>query len=100
MKRIVLFASGSGSNVENIINYFKNHKNVEISHVFVNNPKAFVIERSKKLNVPYTIFNRKDFVSNGKVLAMLKSQDPDLIVLAGFLWLVPSEIIMVFVTGI
>ena len=52
MKRIAIFASGSGSNAENIANYFKNNENVEISLIVANNPNAYVIERAKKLGIP------------------------------------------------
>ncbi|MBK3519455.1 phosphoribosylglycinamide formyltransferase [Carboxylicivirga marina] len=90
MKKIVLFASGSGSNVENIVKYFKENQKVEISKVYTNNPNAYVIERCKTLGVPCQIFGRKEFRENLAVLNDLNAIQPDLIVLAGFLWLVPS----------
>lgn len=92
MKKILLFASGTGSNVENIIQYFKNNPNISIVGVFTNNPNAKVLEKAKSHNVPTFIFDRnqlsEDFVRNK--IAELK---PDLIVLAGFLWKFPEHII-------
>lgn len=95
MKNIVLFASGSGSNVENIIEYF-NSKNVKNNfYVFTNNPEAFVIERSKKLNVSCFVFSKEE-LKNGAVLNKVSDIKPDLIVLAGFLLMFPASIIEVF----
>ena len=94
MKKIVLFASGSGSNVENIANYFKN-ANLSIECVYCNNPDAFVFERCKKLDIPATLFNKEEF-KNGTVLKQLENIQPDLIVLAGFLWLIPKDFVSAF----
>lgn len=96
MKRIVLFASGSGSNVENIANYFKDHKSVEIAAVYCNNSKAFVLERCKKLGIQTRVFDRNDFYNTDTVIQELKQQNIDLIVLAGFLWLVPESLVKAF----
>ncbi len=94
MKKIVLFASGSGSNVENIAKYF-NNSDLSIEHVFCNNSDAFVFERCKDLEIPTTLFSRSEF-KNGTVLKQLKTIQPDLIVLAGFLWLIPKEFVTTF----
>jgi len=96
MKKIVLFASGSGSNVENIAKYFKENEAVEISKVFTNNSNAYVIERCAKMGVSCSVFGRKEFKENLDVLAELKQIKPDLIVLAGFLWLVPKAYVQAF----
>ncbi len=96
MKKIVLFASGSGSNVENIVNFFAEKDEVEISLVLTNNPNAYVIERCSRLGVPCQVFGRKEFRETGSVLEQLQGIAPDLIVLAGFLWLVPSDIVQAF----
>lgn len=93
MINIAIFASGSGSNAENIALYFKTNKQITVKHLFCNNPKAYVIERSKKLNIPYTIFNKDDFYTNSKIIDILKDNNIDYIVLAGFLWLIPSELV-------
>ncbi len=96
MNNIILFASGSGTNVENIVNFFKNTPDINVSYILTNNPDAYVIQRAKRLGVPVRVFNRQDFYKNGAILDFLKKEDPDLIVLAGFLWLIPSDIITSF----
>lgn len=96
MKKIVLFASGSGSNVENIVNYFKENPKVEITKVYTNNPSAYVIERCKNLALPCQVFSRKDFSKDFSILEDLKANEPDLVVLAGFLWLVPEDYVKAF----
>lgn len=96
MKKIVLFASGSGSNVENIVNFFKKSESVEIKSVYCNNPNAYVIERCKNIGVPCRVFGRKEFRDNLVILDELRAEKPDLIVLAGFLWLIPSAYIDAF----
>lgn len=93
MNKIVIFASGSGSNAENIIKHFKNNDIAEISYVFCNNPKAFVIERSNNLNIPVCIFDREEFKETKKVHQKLLELNPDLIVLAGFLWKIPRFLV-------
>ncbi len=96
MINIAIFASGSGSNAERIAEYFKDHPTIRIEIIYTNNKEAFVIERAKKLNIPYVIFNRKDFCENNYVLNELKRREINFIVLAGFLWLVPSNIIQTY----
>lgn len=92
MKKIALFASGSGTNVENIINYFEN-KSIENKYlILVNNQKAKVIEKAEKRNVPFTIFDRF-MLNEGIISKKLQEFQPDLIVLAGFLWKFPESII-------
>ncbi len=95
MKKIVLFASGNGSNVENIIQHFKNSKLIAIAGVFTNNPQAKVLEKAKNHNVPSFVFSKNDLESN-LVLQKLLSIQPDLIVLAGFLLKFPEHIIAQF----
>ena len=93
MKNIAIFASGSGSNAENIINYFKNDSENVVKIVFCNNTDDYVLERAKRLNVPTIVFGRDEFYHSDVVLNELKRLDIDLIVLAGFLWKVPEAII-------
>ncbi len=95
MKKIVIFASGSGTNAENIIKHFKNANTGTVVSVFTNNPKAYVIERAKNLQVPTEIFT-KDELIEGKVLQKINTIQPDLIVLAGFLLKFPENIIAQF----
>lgn len=92
MKKIVIFASGSGSNAENIILHFNKKNLVNAFEVFTNNPNAKVLERAKKLNIPSQVFNRQE-LNEEIVLEKLNKIQPDLIVLAGFLWKFPEHII-------
>ena len=95
MKKILLFASGAGSNVENIIQYFKNKPDVVIVGVFTNNPNAKVLNKAKNHNVPTLVFSREE-LSEGFVLDKMEELKPDLIVLAGFLWKMPEEIVAAY----
>jgi len=92
MKRLVLFASGSGTNVENIILFFQKSKTIQVTHVLTNNKNAKVIDRCKKLNTNYLVFNREAFYQSNKILNLLK-EEADYIILAGFLWKIPQNII-------
>ena len=92
LKKIVIFASGSGSSAENIIINFQKNKQISIQKVYCNNKNAFVLERIKKYNINSLVFTNDDLL--GKiVLNDLKNIQPDLIVLAGFLKKIPSKII-------
>ena len=95
MKRIALFASGSGSNVENIIRYFQNNNELEFPFVISNRSDAFVHERVKQLNILSYTFKRECF-ENGEVLDFLKGKSIDLIVLAGFLLKVPENLLRAY----
>ncbi len=92
MKKILLFASGTGSNVENIIHHFKNHHDIIVVGVYTNNPNAKVLDKAKKYNVPTLIFNREQ-LTDGFVFDKIAELKPDLIVLAGFLWKMPEAIV-------
>ena len=96
MKRIVIFASGSGTNAENIIKFFHNRDHASVIQVLTNNPYAKVLDRCKKLKVSALSFNRIAFTKTHDVLNILKSSNPDLIVLAGFLWKFPEAILNEF----
>ena len=96
MKRIVIFASGSGSNAENLIKFFHNSDKASVIQVLTNNPHAKVLDRCKKLNISALSFNRIAFSETEDVLNILKTSQPDLIVLAGFLWKFPAFILKEF----
>lgn len=96
MKKIALFASGSGSNVENIANHFTSNNNIKIELVLCNNPEAFVLERAKNLNIDTHLFSRSEFYNNDSISQLLLSKEIDLVVLAGFLWLVPEHLVKAF----
>jgi phosphoribosylglycinamide formyltransferase-1 len=92
MKKIVIFASGSGTNAENIIKHFKSTNSGTVVSVFTNNPNAKVIERAKNFQISTQIFSKEELFS-GKVLQKILAIAPDLIVLAGFLLKLPKTII-------
>lgn len=96
MKRIVFFASGNGTNVQQITEYFANNQQVEISYLFCNNVDAYVLERAKNLHIPSMIINKQSFYESDMVLEKINQIHPDLIVLAGFLWLVPASLIAAY----
>jgi phosphoribosylglycinamide formyltransferase-1 len=95
MIRIALFASGSGSNAENIILYFSNSRELEFPVIISNRPDAFVHERAKRLMIASYTFSKSDF-ENGTVLILLKEKAIDLIVLAGFLLKVPGNLLKAY----
>jgi len=96
MTRIAIFASGSGSNAENIVNYFKYNSDVEISLILTNKKDAFVLERAKKLNIKSLIFSKSQFLETDEILMFLNENDINLIVLAGFLLKIPENLIKTF----
>jgi len=93
MIRIAIFASGSGTNAENIMLRFRNHPYITVACVCTNRADAYVTERAKKFEVPVYVFNKQAFTETGDVLEYLKSNRIDWIILAGFLWLVPVSLI-------
>jgi len=95
MKRIVIFASGSGSNTENIIDYFKKNTVAEVVKVLTNKHNAKVLERAKRLGVSSLVFNKKEFVEDDAILNVL-IKEADYIILAGFLLRVPAKFVKAF----
>lgn len=95
--RISIFASGSGSNFQQISEYFAIHKNIEIACLFCNNPNAFAIQRADNLLIEHYTFSRNQFHESDEVLRKLQSTNTDWIVLAGFLWLIPENILNAFI---
>jgi len=90
VKRIILFASGSGTNVENIIKYFQGNTQIDVMGVFTNNPKAGVIERIEPMKISTNVFDKLQ-LNNGELSRKIGLLSPDLIVLAGFLLKIPSD---------
>lgn len=95
-KRIAIFASGSGSNAQKIMEHFKRHPEAEVVLVLTNNPQAYVLQRSDNFEIPAHIFTRHEFYETDDVIRLLKNLQVDLIVLAGFLWLVPESLLKAF----
>lgn len=95
MKNIVLMASGSGSNAENIIKYFRGKNILHNFHIITNKKDAFVLDRAKKLNVSSEVITKKQN-EEGVLLDRINELKPDLIVLAGYLLLFPAEIVALY----
>ena len=93
MKNIAIFASGSGSNAENIANYFAGSSYAQVSLIVANNTNAYVLERAKKLNIESLTVTKAEFMAADSLIEELKKRDIDFIVLAGFLLLVPQKFI-------
>jgi len=95
-KRIAIFASGSGSNAQKIMEHFKRSPDAEVVLILTNNPQAYVLQRADNFEVPSHIFSRSEFYDTDDIIKLLKNLQVDLIVLAGFLWLVPPSILKAF----
>lgn len=96
MKHIALFASGSGSNAEKIADYFADNTEVTVSLILSNNSKAGVIDRARRLHIPVLLFDRTTFYTTSQITELLLNQHIDLIVLAGFMWLMPADLVRAF----
>lgn len=96
MKKIVIFASGGGSNAQAIIDYFEYSASISIVQILSNNATAGVLDRAKKAGIGALSFNKSAFAKANSIHQLLKSIDPDLIVLAGFLWKFPDHLIADF----
>ena len=96
MMNIAIFASGSGSNAENIAHYFKGNRDVNVSLIVSNKKDAYVHERAKRLCIESVFFQKSDFETTNKVLDYLTSKQIDFIVLAGFLLKVPENLLKAF----
>ncbi|MDD5570911.1 MAG: phosphoribosylglycinamide formyltransferase [Bacteroidales bacterium] len=92
-KYIAIFASGDGTNAQNIINYFKDSNYGKVSLVLSNKPDAYVLERAKKYGIPSFTFTSENLYNSHDVLNKLTEYQIDFIVLAGFLLLIPQNII-------
>lgn len=92
-KRIAIFASGSGSNAQKLMEHFKRSTEVEVALVLTNNPDAYVLQRADSFEIPSHIFDKQEFYKTDNIIDLLKNLDIDLIVLAGFLWLIPKNLI-------
>jgi phosphoribosylglycinamide formyltransferase-1 len=96
MNKIAIFASGSGTNAENIIKYFSTRNTAKVTLILSNKREAYVLQRAGVLNVKSVFFDRNEFYTTSKVLDYLLKNEIDMVVLAGFLWLVPDDILEAF----
>jgi phosphoribosylglycinamide formyltransferase 1 len=95
-KRIAIFASGSGSNAQKIMEHFKRNSEAEVVLILTNNPQAYVLQRADNFEIPSHIFTREELYESDAIIKLLKNLQVDLIVLAGFLWLVPESLLKAF----
>jgi phosphoribosylglycinamide formyltransferase-1 len=95
MKRIVILASGSGTNAENIVKYFAGSNDVEIVSILSNKKDAYVLTRAANLGISHASFTKAEFES-GEVTSIIRGMEPDLIVLSGFLLKVPESMVEAF----
>jgi phosphoribosylglycinamide formyltransferase-1 len=95
-KRIAIFASGSGSNAQKLMEHFKRSNDIEIALVLTNNADAYVLQRADNFEIPSHIFDKQEFYKTEEVIDLLKNLDIDFIVLAGFLWLIPQNLIAAY----
>jgi phosphoribosylglycinamide formyltransferase-1 len=93
VKNIAVFASGSGSNAENLSHFFKNHPEGRVALIVCNNPKAGVLERAKKLGIPIHITPKNPAENTTELIEILLLKNIDFIVLAGFLRKIPNEVL-------
>lgn len=94
--RLAILGSGNGTNAQQISEYFANRDDVEVCCIIYNVRDAFIAERARRLGIEARYFGRKDFYENGAVLDYLKQKKVDWVILAGFLWLVPEDMLRDF----
>jgi len=95
-KRIIVFASGNGTNAINIYHYFRNNKNIEVSHIFSNNKKSKVLRRAHDLGIKCVHFEKEDLYDSPSLINVIKDIDPSIIAFAGFLLKVPESFLAAF----
>ena len=96
MKNIAIFASGEGTNAQQLIDYFKDNKTIKVALVVSNKSIANVLNRAKVSGIPSLIINKKDFYDNNNIIEKLLDYNIDIIILAGFLWMIPESLIKAF----
>lgn len=96
MKKIAIFVSGSGTNCENIIRYFADSEVINVALVVSNRTDAGALDRAKRLNTPSIVINKKQFSDEKYVLSTLNQFGIDVVVLAGFLLMIPDYLIKAF----
>jgi phosphoribosylglycinamide formyltransferase-1 len=96
MKNIAIFASGSGTNAENLIRFFRTSPSGRVKLVLTNKPDAYVVNRAQSFDIETVVFNREQFYQTGEIMTILEDRGIDYIVLAGFLWLVPDTLLQKF----
>ncbi len=98
--RLAVFASGSGTNAEEIFKYFKDHDSIDVVLLLSNNPDALALQRAAKFGIPNAVFTREDFKGGSRILTLLRDSGVTHIVLAGFLWLIPAYLVEAYANRI
>jgi phosphoribosylglycinamide formyltransferase 1 len=93
---IAIFASGSGSNAQKIMDYFQGSQDIRVKFLLSNNKDAYALERAKKMGVETRIFDRKAFRESDEIVNFLLSHEVRWVILAGFLWMIPENLIKAF----
>jgi formyltetrahydrofolate-dependent phosphoribosylglycinamide formyltransferase len=93
---LVIFASGAGSNAQQIINYFAGSANTRIALVICNKPGAGVLAIAEKAGIPFLLIEKERFFKGDHYLPELKAYHTDFIILAGFLWKIPGQLIAAY----
>jgi phosphoribosylglycinamide formyltransferase-1 len=96
MVNIAIFASGSGSNAENIVRYFESHPCISVALILTNRTDAYVLERAKKMNIPAVVFSKTEMNESDSLLNLLIEYKIEWLILAGFLLKVPDNLIAAF----
>jgi len=96
IKRIAIFGSGGGSNAQAIIDHFENHEWIQVGLIVSNKEDAFILQRADKHDIPTEVLTKKDFKSSEIILDTLSAHNIDLVVLAGFLLLIPSYLVKAY----
>lgn len=96
MKNVAVFASGAGSNARQIIRYFKNHRSIRIAIIVCNKPGAGVLSIAESENIPYMLIEKEKFLRGDGYLSELQALQIQWIILAGFLWKLPGELVRIY----
>jgi phosphoribosylglycinamide formyltransferase 1 len=96
LKRIAIFASGSGSNAQRIMEHFKRNKEMEVALVLCNKPDAYVLQRADNFEVPTHVFTKEELYHTNSIDNLMKNLEIDILVLAGFMWLIPERLIQAY----
>ncbi len=96
MLNLAIFASGTGSNAEKIIDRFRNHSLIRVRLIVSNKPQAGVLQIAEREQLPTLIIEKERFFRGDGYVAALQSADVHWIVLAGFLWKVPEQLIAAY----
>lgn len=93
---IAIFASGTGSNAKKIVEHFKHNHNINVSLIVSNKADAPVLDMARENDIPVLVIDRLFFYQSEDILKIFNKYSIDFVVLAGFLWLVPTYLVRAF----